>query len=261
MKRGKPESTAKGKRGVGSLVKLAGDKVRMDFEDGTEIGVVISEETVPEILRKVLAKAPDNAKINVDITFDEAQTKIMFVKPLTGTYDFKFIKFWAAEGAKPTIEIKEGKGKKPYGQFSASLEIQKKTGSKFDLWNGCRFSVFFFDSFGKDEDGNLLVLSKGESSDFLNDFMDVIGAGSQTIPYSENPLPAIEEIALAEGRIFSCDVRKTVSKKDGQSYANVVMFNTYVDEDFETAFPESSPEPELTEAQKANVTSHPALEE
>lgn len=254
MKRAKPESTAKGKRGVGSLVKLAGNKVRMDFEDETQIGIEVSEETVPEILRKVLAKMPDNAKISVDITFDEPQTKILFVKPLTGTYDFKFIKFWATEGQKPAIEQKKGKGNKPYGQFSASLEIQKKTGSNSDNWHGVRFSVFFFDSFGKDEDGNLLVLSKGDNSDFLSDFMDVIGLGNATIPYSENPLPAIEELAIAEGRIFSADVRKTVSK-DGQSYSNVVMFNTYVDDDFEEVYPE------LTEQQKDNVTTHPALEE
>lgn len=261
MRRGKPESTDKGKHGVGSLVRLSPTKARIDFDDKTQSPIEVSDETFPEILLNVFNKMPENAMISVDITLDTSGTRVMFARPLMGTFDFKFKKFYAPKDQKPAIEIKTGKGDKAYGQFSAVLEVQKKTGAKNNLWKGAQYSVFFFDAFGKDEDGNLLVLSKGDNSDFLSDFLDAVGVGSQNIPYSENPLPTIEELALAEARIFSGDVRKVTNK--GKSYANVVMLNTFMGtEEFDLSddYPETDETDGLSEAQKANVEIiHPAL--
>lgn len=226
MKRGKDTSNEKGKRGVGNLIKLDEQKLRIDFEDGDKTPITISVETVPEILLNVLKKMPNNSKVGVEVTLDISGEKILFVKPLVGTFDLKFVKFYAPEGSLPAPETKMGKGNKPYKQFSAVLEVQNITGKKSDMWKGVRYNVMFFDNFGKDEDGNLLVLAKGDNSDFLNDFMDASGAGFHEIPFSENPLPEIEKIILMEDKVISADVRKTVSK-DLKSYANIVTFNTY----------------------------------
>jgi hypothetical protein len=227
MERTKKVSNEKGVRGVGALVKLDGNKVRIDFENGEPAHIVVSQETIPQILLDVIEKLPVNAKTGVDATLDITGTKILFAKPLNGTFDLKFIKFWAKEGENPVMETKDGKKGTTYRQFSAVLEVQKITGSKSELWKGARFTVFFFDKFDKNEDGNLTVQTGSESADFLNDFMDVIGAGKHQIKASENPLPEIEKIALAEDITFSGDVRRTVSKKSGELYANVVSFNTY----------------------------------
>ena len=235
MERGKKTSYEKGKHDVGNLVKLDATKCRVDFEDGSSANITISTETVPEILLKVLEKMPNNSKVGVDLTLDTTEKQILWVKPLVGTFDFKLVKFYAPEGSLPVIITKLGADGKPYGQFSAVVEVQKVTGSKGELWLGCRYNVQFYNKFMKNEDGNLVVAPTGASADFLNDFMDVTGAGEHKIPYSENPLPEIEKIALQENRTFSADVRKVVTKK-GERYANVVMFNTYTPTlDFEMA--------------------------
>jgi len=244
MLRGKPQSNEKGQRGVGSLVKLSANKVRMDFDAAEPVGLEVSETTIPEILLKVINKMPDNAKVSIECTLDITGTKIMFARPLVGTFDFKLIKFYAPEGQQPVMETKVGKGGKAYRQFSAIVEILRKTGAKSDLWKGARYNIFFFDSFGKNEKGDLLVLSKGEASDFLSDFLDATGVGTHTIPYSENPLPAIERIALEEEVVFSASVKGVVNKK-GETYANVVMFNytpaeSWTDEEaVDESFPKS----------------------
>lgn len=226
MKRGQPKAkNEKGARDVGKIIKVSDTKVRVEFEGGEVFPIEVSETTVPKILIDVLRNKKVGVSLPVDVTLDSTNTKILFVKPLTGTFDLKFIKFYAKENTPPVIET-HTKGNNTYGSFSAVLEVQNITGGKSTNWRGARFNVMFFDSFGQDEDGNLLVESKGEASDFLNDFMDAIGVGNHTIPYSENPLPEIEKIALEESRIFSGDIRRVVSKK-GERFANVVYFHTY----------------------------------
>lgn len=250
----KKETANKGFRGTGSLVKLSSTRCRVDFETGEQKPIEISETSVPEILNTVLEKMPDNAKVNVEVTLDDTETKIMFVRPLTGTFDFKFVKFYAPRDQPPVIEVKKGKGNSTYGLFSAVLEVQKKSGAANELWKGARYNVFFFDKFAKTDDGKLAVYADGtDNANLLNDFLDVIGVGSQDIEYSTNPLPQIEKLALQLDKVFSADVRKTVAK-DGSAYANITMFHTSLGDEFDF---DKVEEKELPEAN----TTHPALDE
>jgi hypothetical protein len=65
-----------------------------------------------------------------------------------------------------------------------------------------------YPNFGKDEDGNLAVSGSGSGSDNLFDFLNATGVSGHVLPYSENPLPAIEKIAQEEGKTFKVVVNK-----------------------------------------------------
>lgn len=241
----------KGRRGLAELVRLNADMVRIDFEktdkleaQSFNLKVSFGEDgTIPEYVP--VKKMKDNAKIRVSATMNEAGDALLFAVPASGEFDAKLDKFNAPEGQEPVAETKPGKkAGTSYKTFSVLIEIV--TG----VWKGAKYFYSMYPNFGKDEDGNLAVSGTGSGSDALFDFMEATGVVEQTIPYSENPLPTIQKLALEENRMFRIIVAK--------GRIDRIVAPLSEEDAFETDFPE----PELTEAQKANVTTHhPALEE
>ena len=123
-------------------------------------------------------------------------SKVMFCSPASGDFVFKFVKFTAKDGETPAPITKMGKKNKPFQTFGALLEVIS------GKWKGTQYYFGLYYNFGKDEDGNLVVTGTGTGSDKLTDFLDVTGVFSHDIKYSENALPAIQEIAQNEDRSF-----------------------------------------------------------
>lgn len=243
----------KGRRGLAELVRLSADKVRIDFEKTEKLAeesfnLIVSfgeDGTIPEYVP--VRKMKDNAKIRVSATMNEDGTALLFAVPASGEFDAKLDKFNAPEGQEPVAETKPGK--KPgtsYKTFSVLIEIIS------GVWKGAKYFYSMYPNFGRDDDGNLAVSGSGSGSDALFDFMEATGLVEQTIPFSENPLPELQKLALEENRAFRIIVAKGWIDR---IVAPLGEEDAFVDENGNTE------SPELTEAQKANVTTHPALEE
>lgn len=240
----------KGRRGLAELVRLDADRVRIDFEktekleaESFPLKVSFGEDgTIPEYVP--VKKMKDNAKVRVSATMNEDGSALLFAVPASGEFDAKLDKFNAPEGQEPVAESKPGKKAGTfYKTFSVLIEIT--TG----VWKGAKYFYSMYPNFGKDEDGNLAVAGSGSGSDALYDFMEATGLIAQTFPFSENPLPELQKAALEENREFRIIVAK--------GWIDRIVAPLNEEDAFEKDFPESAPE--MSETQKANVTTHPAL--
>ena len=239
----------KGRRGLAELVRLDANRARIDFEktdkekeESFNINVSYGEDgTIPEYVP--VKKMKDGAKIRVSATMNEDGSSLLFAVPASGEFDAKLDKFVAKEGEQPVPETRKGKKGKDYQTFAVLIQIT--TGP----WKGANYFYQMYPNFGKDEDGNLAISGSGSGSDALFDFMEAVGVVNYTIPFSENPLPEIQKLALEENRDFRIIVAKGWIDR---IVAPLGEEDAFVDEDGNT---------ELSEAQKDNVTTHPALNE
>lgn len=240
----------KGRRGLAELVRLNAEMVRIDFEktekeDAQSFNLKVSygeDGTIPEYVP--VKKMKDGAKIRVSATMNEGGDALLFAVPASGEFDAKLDKFNAPEGQEPVAETKPGrKAGTSYKTFGVLIEITS------GVWKGAKYYYSLYPNFAADEDGNLAVSGTGSGSDALFDFMEATGVAEQTFPFSENPLPAIQRLAKELDRQFRIIVAK--------GWIDRIVAPLNEEDAFETDFPE----PELSEAQKANVTTHPALNE
>lgn len=207
QKRMKRQSTLSyGKSGEAFLVKLDESKARFDFADGESVtlkvvlGNVFEDEkaTLPEYVP--FKKMSVNKKLKVRATFDEDEKKILFINPLSGEQQVKFVKFQAPEGSAPVWTEKQGKGGKTYREANPFFQIVEGN------WKGCTVRGRLFDNFGADpEDGNTSIYfgSRGTSSQNLEDFCACVGYDYWEHEYNENLLPEIEKTALKNDNTFS----------------------------------------------------------
>lgn len=196
----------KGEGGEALITKLDDNRARVDFvESGKSYNIQV---VVGNVYEDEKASMPEhfpfkamavNKSLKVRATLDKEGQRVLFVSPYSGEYRVKFTNFaGSTDEQKPAPEEKMGKGNRPYRVFGAILEIVE------GRWKGCRLYSRLYANFGKDpEDGMLAVSGSGKGSDNLQDFLDACGVEYTTIPYSENPLPEIEEMAKAAERIFS----------------------------------------------------------
>lgn len=202
-----------GKRGLAKCVKLDANRARFDFEDGATVTLNVVQGNVFENAAATLPdnipfKAmKDNSFLNVRVSFEKGDKKVLFINPASGELKVKFVKFQAPEGSEPVWEEKEG------------TYVDKQTGKKKTFreanpfvqvvegrWTGTVIRGRLFDNFGKDdEDGNTTIFfgKKGTSSQNLSDFCDCVGFEYWNEPYTENNLPTIQRVALENDNVFS----------------------------------------------------------
>lgn len=224
-----------GKSGVGKLVKLDATRARMDFDDGVSVPFSVVQGDVFENEKATLPtyvpfKAmKDNSPLNVRASFEKGDTRILFINPASGELRVKFSKFQAPEGSAPTWTEKQGVGNKLYREANPFVEVLE------GRWKGLVVRGRVFDNFGIDtEDGKTTIFfgKKGTSSQNLEDFCACVGFEYWNTPYSENPLPQIQETAYQNENVFS-----------------IILVNGYIanwitglneEEAFEAEYPETS---------------------
>lgn len=193
-----------GKSGIAKMVKLDANRARFDFEDGSSVnfnvvqGNIWEDETatLPEYVPFKVMK--DNASVNVRVSFEKGDKKVLFINPSSGELKVKFDRFQAPEDSAPTWQEKEGKGKRPYREANPFFMVSD------GRWKGCVIRGRLFDNFGLwEEDGNTTVYGEGTGSQNLRDFCDAVGFDYSNTPYSENLLPEIQKVAKELGNEFT----------------------------------------------------------
>lgn len=243
-----------GRTGVGVLVKLSETNARMDFEKveanknkpekpavSFEIKVTHGENaSIPDYIP--FKKMKPNQKISIHATMDEAGTKILYAKPASGYFEVRFNKFVGEEGQAPVMTTKQGKNNKSYRTFACLFEI---TGGQWNniaiqdgVWKGANYYYQMYDNFAPGVDNTLAVKGSGDGSTNLADFLDAVVAGGEQIQFSENPLPAIQELA------HQLDSRFFVNVAKGWVVSLVVPFDEGVAEEEIGEFGESEEIPD-----------------
>lgn len=193
-----------GKSGIAKMVKLDANRARFDFEDGTEVPFIVvqgniwedEKATLPEYVPFKIMK--ENAYINVRVSFEKGENKVLFINPSSGELRVKFDRFQAPEDSAPTWTEKKGKGDRPYRMTNPFLSVVD------GRWKGCTIRAQIYDNFGLwQEDGNTTVYGEGTGSQNLRDFCDAVGFDYSNTPYSENLLPEIQKVAKELGNEFT----------------------------------------------------------
>ena len=139
-----------------------------------------------------------NKGIKVRCSFEKGDKRILFINPLSGELQVKFVRFQAPEGSEPVWIEKQGKGNRPYREAPVFVEVID------GRWKGCVIRGRIFDNFVLwEEDGLTTVRGEGTGSNNLRDFSDCVGFDYTTTPFSENLLPLIQKTALENEKIFS----------------------------------------------------------
>lgn len=193
-----------GKSGEASLVKLDENRARFDFADGESVTLQVKigdifEDKAATLPIYVPFKAMQAGKsIKVRCSFEKGDKRILFINPLSGELQVKFVRFQAPEGSEPVWIEKQGKGNRPYREAPVFVEVVD------GRWKGCVIRARIFDNFALwEEDGFCTVRGEGTGSNNLRDFSDAVGFDYTTIPYSENLLPLIQKTALENAKTFS----------------------------------------------------------
>lgn len=209
----RPSGIEYGKNGIGKLVKLDANRARVDFDDGSSVpftvvqGNVFESEnaTLPDFVPFKAMK--ENTHLNVRVSFEKGDKRVLFINPASGELRVKFVKFQAPEGSEPSWSEKEGSyvdkvtgKKKTFREANPFIQIID------GRWKGGQIRGRLFDNFGQSqEDDNTTIYfgKKGTSSQNLEDFCSCVGFEYWLTPYSENLLPEIQRVALENDNEFS----------------------------------------------------------
>ena len=193
-----------GKSGIAKMVKLDATRARFDFEDGSSVNFNVIQGNIWEDEKANMPEyvpfksMKDNAFVNVRVSFEKGEGKVLFINPTSGELKVKLDRFQAPEDSAPTWQEKEGKGKRPYREANPFFEVVD------GRWKGCVIRGRLFDNFGLwEEDGNTTVYGEGTGSQNLRDFCDAVGFDYSNVPYSENLLPEIQRVAKENGNEFT----------------------------------------------------------
>lgn len=215
----------KGTASLGTMVMMDGDNVRFDLESGVTIS--LKKDDLP---KNVKFKPGRSAKVSV--TPNKTNTKVIYVNPASGDYEFRFTKFAGAEDTPPTPKEKEGK----YGTYSETYALMEITDG---VWKGSVFPLkLSMKWLSADEDGNLEVIGDKDYAQRWRDFFDVTGVSAhpEMLRYSENPLPDIQRIAQEADTKFKGVVVR--------GWIETIYSNLEADDDFDDEPTMVSPEPE-----------------
>lgn len=202
-----------GTSGDAKMVKLDDTRARFDFSDETKKPVTLkvvqgdvfeegSDATLPSYVP--FKSMQPNKYLSVRVTFAKDDQKVLFINPLSGEQQVKFLKFQAPEGSEPTWTEKEGKGKNKDGSKKTYREAYPFFEIVDGRWKGCTIRGRIFDNFGLwEEDGLTTVYGTGTGSENLRDFCECVGFEYWSTPFSENHLPEIQKVALENNKKFS----------------------------------------------------------
>lgn len=193
-----------GTGGEATLTKLDDKRARIDFAEGKTVNLSVVQGNVFEDEKATLPdyvpfkSMASNKSINVRLSMEKGDKRVLFINPLSGELRVKFVRFQAPEGSEPVWVEKPGKGKRPYREANPFVEVID------GRWKGLIIRGRLFDNFGLwEEDGNAVVYGEGSGSTNLKDFCACVGYEYWNLPYSENLLPEIQRVALENDNEFS----------------------------------------------------------
>lgn len=199
-----------GTSGEAKLTKIDANRARIDFANGTVVnlnvvqGDVFNQDEKANLPSYVPFKSmKDGGYLNVRVSMEQGDEKVLFINPLSGSYTVKFIGFAAnpPEGFVPTWTEKENQ----WGKIQRIANPFFELTAKGERWQGCKVRGRLVDKFGKDpDDGNTTIWEeeKGTHWKFLEDFCSCIGFEYWNEPFTENHLPKMQEVGLANGNEF-----------------------------------------------------------
>lgn len=210
------EKKTKGEFGIAKVTMVNGNvKVEMKSTDSV---YTIKKEDVPEYF-----PYKDKAVLMAHVTMTQDGQQMLYATPARGDYAAKFICI-GKEGEPPVARTNQ------YGQsFGVIVEI------KNNAWAGARAIKWFnlqeykegystYCVFGKDENGNVKIDGWGKPYEELTEFVTATGLENVDIPYSENPLPAIQKAILEIGKDFLIGL----SLNTKSNYIDVVIQEDFV---------------------------------
>lgn len=184
----------KGTPGLGKMVVLENGKVRFNLEiDGKPVEIHLEKEALP---KNVPAKVGKEYSVNV--TPNKANTSVVYVNPASGDFTLRFQRFSGAEDEPPAPQTKEGK----WGAYSETYALMEVASG---AWRGTIFPFkLSMKWLAPDEDGNLEVIGSNDYAQKWRDFFKLVGVEShpEQLIFSENPLPAIQEMAKEQDTQF-----------------------------------------------------------
>jgi len=186
------QSYAKGPAGVANVVvDTTKELVRISF---------ISGDNASESFKIDLDSAPETVKTGrFYVGLSSKSDSIYSIYPAVGTFVAKFAHWAAKENTVPTPQEKVGKFG-PYSYMVAILKIVK--GDK----KGMEVPLFLNYKFVDDGQGNVAIPTSdksGTAAERLINFLDATGTMDETIPFSENILPALAKRILKHDQPFS----------------------------------------------------------
>ena len=143
------------------------------------------------------------------VTINAAGDKLFAYKPILGTFKAKFLRFAAAKDSEPAPEWKESTyvdpatGKRKPGQpkqiFNAIILVEGQY----------EYLVQLPYRFDENDEGNTYIPYKkmGTWIQKLLDFLEMTGVKEKAIPYTENILPALQEMICDEDKEFTVAVK------------------------------------------------------
>lgn len=156
-------------------------------------------------------KAPDNVLAgHWQVAINSKGDQLFSIRPIAGTFRAKFLKLAAAKDSAPapvqeetkyrddtTGEVRVGK---PQLVFTAIIQVDEEY----------EFPVKFPYRFEENEQGNAFIAYRkmGKRIEALIDFMTVAGVMDKDLPYTENVLPALEELLNDADETFLVTVNK-----------------------------------------------------
>jgi len=188
------EKKEKGEFGIAKVSMINGNvKVEMKSTDGV---YTIKKEDVPEYF-----PYKERAVILAHVTMSQDGQQMLYAAPARGDYDAKFTHI-GNENEKPAPQSNQ------YGQsFKVIFEIIQKgwAGAKLIKWYNLQEHKEGYNSyclFKKNEDGNLAIDGFGQKYEELCDLFRATGISEIEIPYTENPLPNIQDAILSADKKF-----------------------------------------------------------
>lgn len=199
------KKTEYGISGLARFVKLDENRARIDFENGKSVNFQVKQgnvwedetATLPEFVPFKAMK--ENGVLNVKISMEKGDTRILYIHPTSGELKVKFDGFKSKGDEPPVWEVKPGKKDgTTYRQANPFMTVVD------GRWKGCRLMGYLSDYFGEwKEDGNTTVYGEGTNSQKCRDFSDCVGFDYGNTPYSENLLPLIEKVAKENDNTFT----------------------------------------------------------
>ena len=183
-----------------ATVKVFDDKILVTFDDPPQKFEILPEDAPKGVVLK-------NLKYNS--TMAQENDKIRYIKPKDGSYLVKFKEFAHKEGEQPTFKVVEPN--KWAGRHLEFTMVMKITKGDYEGLEITRNLWYIFEKFEQTDEIQFGGKGSRNVEDALTAFgMDLI---EDSPPYSENILPALQEILLKKDVTALAIVEKGFVKK------------------------------------------------
>ena len=132
------------------------------------------------------------------VTLTAEGDKVLGLRPINAMCKGKFSHFVAGEDEIPVPIEREGK----YGNYLSFISLLNLGGD----YKGMVQPMFLIYKFAN-YDGSLVIKGTGRASDMLQSFLEATGVWDQDIPFSDNVLPDLQKMILAESKVFGLTIK------------------------------------------------------